>query len=73
MDRMWQGPAGGSSSVEVKESHVKKSAQEAVVRSMRGAVKLPFECFTSQISHFRSKISLKFQILQKIVNGCESS
>lgn len=50
MDRMWQGPAGGSRSVEVKEGHVKKSAQEAVVRGMRGAVTLSFECFTSQLS-----------------------
>lgn len=73
MDQMWQGLAGGSRSVEVKESHIKKSAQEAVVRSMTGAVKLSFECFTSQISHFKSKISLKFQLLQKVLNGCESS
>lgn len=50
MDRMWQGPAGGSRSVEVKEGHVKKSAQEAVVRGTRGAVTLSFECFTSQLS-----------------------
>jgi len=50
VDRMWQGPAGGSRSVEVKEGHGKKAAQEAGVRGTRGAVTLAFEGFTSQLS-----------------------